>query len=89
MTAVLAVITEGSRVSEVAEKFGVHRDTVHSWRARLAQERPTDDPRGGEKKTGRTPSWSLANQTKVSGITRTRLVGHQPDLHRPTRSSTT
>ena len=32
--AVLAVIREGMRVSEVAEKFGVHRDTVHSWLAR-------------------------------------------------------
>jgi transposase-like protein len=38
MTAVLAVITEGSRVSEVAEKFGVHRDTVHSWLARYEPE---------------------------------------------------
>ena len=28
--AVLVVIREGMRVSEVAEKFGVHRDTVHS-----------------------------------------------------------
>jgi len=32
--AVLAVIREGMRVSEVAEKFGVHRNTVHSWLAR-------------------------------------------------------
>ena len=32
--AVLAVIREGMRVTEVAEKFGVHRDTVHSWLAR-------------------------------------------------------
>jgi transposase len=31
--AVLAVIRERMRVSEVAEKFGVHRDTVHSWLA--------------------------------------------------------
>ena len=30
--AVLAVIGEGTRVTEVAEKFGVHRDTVHSLR---------------------------------------------------------
>jgi transposase InsO family protein len=32
--AVLAVIREGMRVTEVAEKFGVHRDTVHAWLAR-------------------------------------------------------
>lgn len=32
--AVLAVIRDGMRVTEVAEKFGVHRDTVHSWLAR-------------------------------------------------------
>jgi transposase InsO family protein len=31
---VLAVIRDGRRVTEVAEKFGVHRDTVHSWLAR-------------------------------------------------------
>ena len=54
-------------------------------RPRLAQERPTNDPRGGEKEAGRTPSGSLANQSKVSGITRTRFVGPQPDLHRPTK----
>ena len=32
--AVLAVIREGMRITEVAEKFGVDRDTVHSWLAR-------------------------------------------------------
>ena len=32
--AVLAVIREGMRVTEVAEKYGVHRDTVHAWLAR-------------------------------------------------------
>ncbi|HUC37338.1 MAG TPA: IS481 family transposase [Acidimicrobiales bacterium] len=32
--AVLAVIRDGMRVVEVAEKFGVHRDTVHVWLAR-------------------------------------------------------
>jgi transposase len=32
--AVLAVIRDGMRVTEVAEKFCVHRDTVHSWLAR-------------------------------------------------------
>jgi transposase InsO family protein len=32
--AVLAVIRDGMRVTEVAEKFGVHRDTVHTWLAR-------------------------------------------------------
>jgi transposase len=36
--AVLAVIPEGMRVTEVAEKFGVHRDTVHSWLARYEAE---------------------------------------------------
>ena len=36
--AVLAVIREGMRVSEVAEKFGVHRDTVYSWLARYEAE---------------------------------------------------
>ena len=36
--AVLAVIREGMRVSEVAEKFGVHRDTVHAWSARYETE---------------------------------------------------
>lgn len=36
--AVLAVIREGMRVTEVAEKFGVHRDTVHSWLARYEAE---------------------------------------------------
>jgi transposase InsO family protein len=32
--AVVAVIRDGMRVSEVAEKFGVHRDTVYVWLAR-------------------------------------------------------
>jgi len=32
--AVLAVIRSGMRVTEVAEKYGVHRDTVHGWLAR-------------------------------------------------------
>lgn len=32
--AVVAVIRDGMRVSEVAEKFGVHRDTVYAWMAR-------------------------------------------------------
>jgi len=32
--AVLSVIRSGMRVTEVAEKCGVHRDTVHSWLAR-------------------------------------------------------
>jgi transposase InsO family protein len=36
--AVLAVIREGMRVSEVAEKFGVHRDTVHTWLAHYEAE---------------------------------------------------
>lgn len=36
--AVLAVIRDGMRVSEVAEKLGVHRDTVHSWLARYEAE---------------------------------------------------
>jgi len=36
--AVLAVIRDAMRVSDVAEKFGVHRDTVHSWLARYEAE---------------------------------------------------
>ncbi len=36
--AVLAVIRDGMRVTEVAEKFGVHRDTVHTWLARYEAE---------------------------------------------------
>jgi transposase len=32
--AVLAVIRDGMRITEVAEKFDVHCDTVHSWLAR-------------------------------------------------------
>lgn len=36
--AVLAVIRDGMRITEVAEKFGVHRDTVHSWLARYEAE---------------------------------------------------
>ena len=36
--AVLAVIRDGMRVTEVAEKFGVHRDTVHSWLAHYEAE---------------------------------------------------
>ena len=32
--AVVAVVRDGMRVSEVAEKFGVHRDTVYAWLAR-------------------------------------------------------
>jgi transposase InsO family protein len=36
--AVLAVIRDGMRVSEVADKFGVHRDTVHTWLARYEAE---------------------------------------------------
>jgi transposase InsO family protein len=36
--AVLAVIRDGMRVVEVAEKLGVHRDTVHTWLARYEAE---------------------------------------------------
>jgi transposase len=36
--AVLAVIRDGMRVVEVAEKPGVHRDTVHTWLARYEAE---------------------------------------------------
>jgi transposase InsO family protein len=36
--AVLAVIRDGMRVTEVAEKFGVHRDTAHAWLARYEAE---------------------------------------------------
>jgi transposase len=36
--AVLAVIRDGMRVSEVAEKFGVHRGTVHAWLVRYEAE---------------------------------------------------
>ena len=32
--AVMAVIRDGMAVTEVAEKFGVHRDTVYAWMAR-------------------------------------------------------
>ncbi len=32
--AVVAVIRDGLKVAEVAEKFGVHRDTLYSWLAR-------------------------------------------------------
>jgi transposase InsO family protein len=32
--AVIAVVRDGMRVTEVAEKFGVHRDTVYVWLAR-------------------------------------------------------
>jgi transposase InsO family protein len=32
--AVVAVLRDGMRVSEVAEKFGVHRDTVYVWLSR-------------------------------------------------------
>jgi transposase InsO family protein len=36
--AVVAVIRDGMRVSEVAAKFGVHRDTVYAWMARYEAE---------------------------------------------------
>ena len=36
--AVLAVIREGMRVTEVAEMLGVDRDTVHSWLGRYEAE---------------------------------------------------
>ena len=36
--AVLAVIRDGTRVGEVAEKCGVHRDTVHAWLAHYEAE---------------------------------------------------
>ena len=32
--AVVAVVRDGMKVSEVAEKFGVHRDTVYVWLSR-------------------------------------------------------
>jgi transposase len=32
--AVSAVIREGMAVTEVAETFGVHRETIHSWLVR-------------------------------------------------------
>jgi len=36
--AVVAVIRDGMAVTEVAEKFGVHRDTVYVWLARYEAE---------------------------------------------------
>jgi transposase InsO family protein len=36
--AVMAVIRDGMSVTEVAEKFGVHRDTVYAWMARYEAE---------------------------------------------------
>jgi transposase len=36
--AVMAVIRDGMAVTEVAEKFGVHRDTVYAWMARYESE---------------------------------------------------
>jgi transposase len=35
--AVVAILRDGLRVSEVAEKFGVHRDTVYVWLARYEE----------------------------------------------------
>ena len=32
--AVLAVISDGETVTDVAARFGVHRKTVHGWLAR-------------------------------------------------------
>jgi transposase len=36
--AVVAVIRDGMAVTEVAEKFGVHRDTIYVWMARYEAE---------------------------------------------------
>jgi transposase InsO family protein len=36
--AVVAVVRDGMAVTEVAEKFGVHRDTVYAWMARYESE---------------------------------------------------
>jgi transposase-like protein len=38
--AVLAVIAEGWSVTEVAGKWGVSRQTLHSWLARYRQKEP-------------------------------------------------
>lgn len=35
--AVVAILRDGLGVSEAAEKFGVHRDTVYVWLARYEQ----------------------------------------------------
>jgi transposase-like protein len=35
--AVLAVIEDGAEMTAVAEKFGVRRQTVHSWLSRCAE----------------------------------------------------
>jgi transposase len=35
--AVVAIVRDGLRVTEVAEKFGVHRDTVYVWLARYEE----------------------------------------------------
>jgi transposase-like protein len=35
--AVLAVISDGSSVSQVAQKVGVSRQTLHSWLARYEE----------------------------------------------------
>jgi transposase len=50
--AVLAVIRDGMRVIEVAEKFGVHRDTVHTWRP---TSRPTVSKASRTDRTGPRP----------------------------------
>ncbi len=35
--AVVAILRDGLSVTEVAEKFGVHRDTVYAWLARYEE----------------------------------------------------
>ena len=47
--AVLAVQVDGLRVTEVAEKLGVSRQTVHSWLARYADH---GQPRGRGERAG-------------------------------------
>ena len=59
---IVLLVAEGLRTGEVAQRLGVHRNTVAKWRRRFEAERLdglVDEPRPGRPQDGhRLPMWT-------------------------------
>jgi transposase InsO family protein len=64
--AVVAVIRDGLKVTEVAEKFGVHRDTLYAWLARYEA--------GGLEALAERSHRPRTSPLQMSGVTEARVL---------------